>query len=126
MYKKLIITICMSIILTGSYTPEQKKIVDKYSSFVSAKIPIEITSEPLTHNGNMSAKALTYFSGPLWDLKPTKIKVNKNIDTFEHTLVHEIGHFILPHNNKMEPIDRENWANKYADDLIKYVKTLGL
>jgi hypothetical protein len=103
------------IILTGKVTPEQQKIVSKYSPFFKAPITVNmVTDYSLKNDKDTITRGKTYFDAA----DNRKIEVSeewvKDGKDFEYVILHEIGHYVFAYD--------EASADDYAKRMINLYK----
>jgi hypothetical protein len=114
---KILTTIFLfGIIISGSLSPAEQRIVNKYSTFYGAQIKVEVVD---TIVGNCGQGKLSKVWGCTSWLgnEPVRVRVLKNDPMFEWALIHEITHFTYKDKN-------EKNTDRRAQRMIDFVGSI--
>jgi len=90
---KYIITLALTILLTGNFTPEYQLIADKYSTSFGKDIAINVTDNVGNKFGVKNCNSTDVVTGCTYWFDVPYIEVtNKDLRSFEYAMVHEAVH----------------------------------
>ena len=100
---KLLTLFLFGIIISGSLSPAEQKIVTKYSPFYAGEIKVNIVKN-ITHNCSLEKQILV--SGCYFRTNYIEIADWNKGKEFERVLVHELTHWKYPKGGEVETARR--------------------